>query len=126
MKLWNEKKQDIEKSERVKTVKRYGRLIKVKPEKLAEYRELHRAVWPSVLKRIRECNIRNYSIFLRDGVLYSYFEYTGNNFASDMAQMAADPETQRWWALTDPCQEPVDTAAEGERWVEMEEVFHVD
>ena len=107
-------------------MKRYGQLIKVKPDRLTEYRELHRAVWPSVLKKIRECNIRNYSIFFRDGILYSYFEYTGKNFASDMALMAADPETQRWWALTGPCQEPVDTAGEGEWWVDMEEVFHLD
>jgi L-rhamnose mutarotase len=107
-------------------MKRYGQVIKVRSDKLAEYRELHRAVWPTVLKKIKECGIRNYSIFFRDGFLFSYFEYIGEDFASDMASMAADPETRRWWALTDPCQETVDTAAEGEWWAEMEEVFHVD
>ena len=40
--------------------------------------------------------------------------------------MAADPVTQAWWKLTDPCQQPVASAAEGERWAEMEEVFHHD
>jgi L-rhamnose mutarotase len=43
-----------------------------------------------------------------------------------MEKMAADPVTQRWWALTDPCQEPVDNRKAGEWWAEMEEVFHCD
>jgi len=105
-------------------VKRYGMLIKVRPEKLEEYRQLHAAVWPEVLKMIRDCNIRNYSIFLRDGYLFSYMEYTGSDFKADMAKMAADPKTQEWWKLTDPCQEPLETVQEGEWWAPMEEVFH--
>jgi len=40
--------------------------------------------------------------------------------------MAADPETQKWWKLTDPCQQPVETAQKGEWWATMEEVFHTD
>lgn len=107
-------------------MKRYGQVIKVKPGKLDEYKELHRDVWPGVLKRIRECNIRNYSIFYRDEHLFSCFEYVGDDYEGDMARLAADPETRRWWTLTDPCQEPVDTAAEGEWWAPMEEVFHTD
>jgi L-rhamnose mutarotase len=43
-----------------------------------------------------------------------------------MAVMAADPETQRWWELTDPCQQPVETAEDGQWWAPMEEVFHLD
>jgi L-rhamnose mutarotase len=75
---------------------------------------------------IREVHIRNYSIFLRDGLLFSYFEYIGADFDADMARMAEDPETRRWWELTDPCQQPVDTAADGEWWAPMVEVFHSD
>jgi L-rhamnose mutarotase len=41
-----------------------------------------------------------------------------------MAAMAADPETQRWWAITNPMQEPLPTRAEGEWWAEMEPVFY--
>lgn len=107
-------------------MKRYGQVIRIKSGKLGEYRALHKEVWPSVLKQITECGIRNYSIFYRDGYLFSYFEYVGENFAADMAAMAKDPETQRWWTFTDPCQEPVETAGEGEWWAPMEEVFHVD
>lgn len=106
--------------------KRYGSVIRVRPEKLDEYKRLHAAVWPEVLKMIKECNISNYSIFYRDGFLFSYLEYTGNDFAADMAKMAADPTTQRWWAVCKPCQQPVDSARPDEWWADMESVFHLD
>ena len=105
---------------------RYAAVIRLRPEKEAEYRELHAAVWPAVLDRIRDSNIRNYSIFLRDGQLFSYYEYVGQDHEADMAAMAADPATQDWWRLTDPCQQPVETAVPGEGWAPMTEVFHVD
>ena len=101
-------------------------MIKLRPEKEAEYRRLHAATWAGVLAMIRECNIRNYSIFLKDGYLFSYFEYVGDDFEQDMAKMAADATTQEWWRLTDPCQEPLPTRKEGEWWATMEEVFHCD
>lgn len=107
-------------------MKRYGSVIRVVPEKLNEYKRLHAAVWPGVLKMIHACNIRNYSIYYKDGFLFSYYEYIGDDYAADMARMAADPETQRWWNETDPCQQPVASAAEGEWWAAMEEVFHTD
>ena len=107
-------------------MKRYGMVIKVKAEKLDEYLELHAHPWPGVLKMIQECNIRNYSIYLKDDFLFSYFEYIGVDFAGDMARMAADPTTQEWWKRTDPCQEGLDTRKPGEWWAEMAEVFHCD
>ena len=112
-------------------MKRYGTVIALKPEKLEEYVRLHAAVWPEVLKMIRECNIRNYSIFLRrfpDGqhYLFSYLEYTGGDFEADMAKMAADSVTQKWWDVCKPCHEPLADRAAGEWWSAMEEVFHLD
>lgn len=112
-------------------MKRYGSVIGVRPEKLEEYKKLHAAVWPDVLKMIRQCHIRNYSIYLRrldDGkhYLFSYFEYTGDDFAADMAKMAADPATQKWWAVCKPCQEPLAGRAPDEWWAGMDEVFHLD
>ena len=107
-------------------MQRYGSVIKLRPEKLAEYKQLHANVWPEVLRQIRECNIHNYSIFFKDGYLFSYFEYTGDDYNADMQKMAADPHTQAWWKLTDPCQEPLDTRKEGEWWASMEEYFHMD
>ena len=107
-------------------MKRYGMVLRVRPEKFEEYRRLHAAVWPGVLGMIAACNIRNYSIYHKDGFLFSYFEYAGSDFAADMAKMAADPTTQRWWALCEPCQDPLPTRAPGEWWANMEEVFHCD
>ena len=107
-------------------MQRYGMVLKVRPEKLDEYKALHAAVWPDVLKMIAECNIRNYSIYHRDGYLFSYFEYHGEDFAADMAKMADDETTQKWWAVCKPCQEPLATCAAGEWWADMEEVFHCD
>lgn len=105
---------------------RFGSVIKVRPEKLAEYKDLHANPWPGVLERITASNIRNYSIYYKDGYLFSYFEYWGDDFEADMAKMAEDPVTQEWWTRTDPCQEPLETRAEGEWWAKMEEVFHHD
>lgn len=107
-------------------MKRFGMIIGVKPEKLEEYKKLHADVWPEVLAMIQACNIRNYSIFYKDNMLYSYYEYIGNDYEKDMQQMAADPVTQEWWKLCDPCQQPVENRQEGEWWAAMEEVFHVD
>lgn len=107
-------------------MKRYGMVIGVRPEKLDAYKRLHAAVWPDVLRMIHECNIRNYSIYYKDGYLFSYFEYIGEDYAADMARMAADPVTQEWWKHCELCQEPLATRAEGEWWANMEEVFHAD
>jgi L-rhamnose mutarotase len=101
-------------------------VIRVRPERLDDYKRLHAAVWPAVLNMIRQCNIRNYSIYHKDGFLFSYFEYVGDDFDADMRKMAADPKTQEWWSVCGPCQEPLETRAPGEWWANMEEVFHTD
>lgn len=107
-------------------MKRYGSIIGVRPEKLEEYKKLHAAVWPEVLQTIRDCNIRNYSIYYKDGLLFSYYEYIGTDYEADMQKMASDPVTQKWWTFCEPCQKPLDTRSEGEWWSMMEEVFHTD
>jgi L-rhamnose mutarotase len=107
-------------------MQRYGMVLRVKPGAEAEYKRYHAAVWPEVLEMIRRCNIRNYSIYLKDGFLFSYFEYHGTDFRADMAGMAADPATQRWWAVMEPLQEPLATRQPGEWWAAMEEVFHME
>jgi L-rhamnose mutarotase len=107
-------------------MQRHGSVIRVKPGKLEAYKAYHARVWPEILDMIRQCNIRNYSIFHKDGYLFGYFEYVGENFAADMDRMAADPKTQEWWAIMKPMQQPLETRAPGEWWAEMEEVFHTD
>jgi L-rhamnose mutarotase len=112
-------------------MKRYASVIELSEEHAAEYRCLHAAVWPTVLARITASNIRNYSIFLRrlpDGRLYlfSYFEYVGTDFTADMIALAADPDTQRWWAVCKPCHRPLPDRQADEWWAGMDEVFHCD
>ena len=107
-------------------MKRYGQILRLRPEHEAEYVRQHAAVWPEVLERIRRSNIRNYSIFLKDGILFAYFEYGGEDFQADMRAVAADAATQRWWALMEPMQEQWPTATAEEWWANMREVFHAD
>lgn len=109
-------------------MQRMGMVIGLKPEKVAEYKRLHADTWPSVLERLSKSHIRNYSIFLKEpeNLLFSYWEYHGDDFEADAARIAEDPETQRWWTHTDPCQIPLSTRKDGEFWARMEEVFHLD
>jgi len=107
-------------------MQRFGSIILLKAEKKAEYIKLHAEPWSDVLATLSQHHIKNYSIFLRDDMLFSYLEYHGQDYASDMNSLAGDPVTQEWWALTDPCQAPIPTANDGEWWSEMEEVFHLD
>lgn len=106
-------------------MKRFGQIIKVKPEKLEYYKKLHANPWPEVVKQIKACNITNYSIFNYGDYLFAYFEYVGDDFESDMKKMADDPITQKWWRETDPCQEPVKRAKKNEMWVTMDELFYI-
>jgi L-rhamnose mutarotase len=108
------------------TMTRYGAVIKIKPESIEKYRASHADVWPAVLAMIRQCNIRNYSIYLKDDYLFGYFEYHGTDFQADMAKMAADPKTQEWWAIMEPMQQPLESRKPGEWWAAMDEVFHMD
>jgi len=107
-------------------MRRFGQVIEVKPEHFEKYKAYHSRVWPEILEMIKKCNISNYSIYHKDGFLFAYMEYTGNDFAADMARMAADPKTQEWWAVMEPMQKPLDSRAKGEWWANMEEVFHLD
>ena len=105
-------------------MKRYGMAIKIRPANLEEYKRLHADVWPDVLKMIGECNIRNYSIYHKDGLMFGYLEYVGNDFNADMVKMAADPTTQKWWGVCKPLMDPLETRGPEEFWANMEEVFH--
>jgi L-rhamnose mutarotase len=107
-------------------MQRYGQVIGLKPEQIASYEHIHAHVWPEVLDAIRACNIRNYSIFRHQTLLFAYFEYVGDDFVADMARMARDPKTREWWSITEPMQEPLAERDAGEWWKSLPEVFHSD
>lgn len=107
-------------------MKRMGWVIRLNSDSVEKYQRLHERVWPEVLEMISNSNIKNYVIYLREpeNLLFASYEYHGSDHDADMASMARDPKTREWWELTDPCQEPLSSTAEGERWAPMYEVFY--
>lgn len=103
--------------------KQIGRIVKLKPEFEESYISIHKNVWPGVLERISKSNIRNYSIFLLDDILFSYNEYVGNNYEQDM-QETADDITKEWWKITNPMQESLESNLTGEWWLNMKLISH--
>ncbi len=89
----------------------------IKPEKEAEYRSLHQTVWPGVVDQVVRGNIRNLNIYfveLDDKLVeFLYLEYMGNDEKADDKANKLDAINQRWWKLTDPCQEPFSDVTEG-------------
>jgi L-rhamnose mutarotase len=108
-----------------RAVRRVCQVTRLRPEKREEYLRLHAAVWPAVEQRIREAGLENYTIFLRDDLLIGYYEYRGEDLAAAHASIAEDPETQRWWALTDPCQADPEPEQPGGPWRDAVEVWHL-
>ena len=107
-------------------MQRFASVIGIKPEHRVEYERLHADVWPDVLAQIATSNIRNYSIYRYGELLFSYFEYVGEDFEGDMAKMAQDSTTQKWWDVCKPLQTPLHNRAEGEWWASIPEVFHAE
>jgi L-rhamnose mutarotase len=101
-------------------------VVGVRPEKRAEYLELHRAVWPGVEQKMTECNIRNYTIYIHDDILFAYYEYVGDDLEADMQRIQDDPVSRRWWTQTDPCQVRVaEERNPGALWQPIDEVWHL-
>lgn len=108
-------------------MRRFGQMITLKPEGASEYIRLHKPenVMPGVNDMIKKCNISNYSIYLKDNILFAYFEYIGADFDTDMQLMAADPATQKWWDTVKPLMQPIKNIEEGDFWANMEEIYHL-
>lgn len=105
------------------SVQRIASVIRLRPEKQDEYLRLHADPWPGVMATLKRAGVSNYSIFLHGDLLFSYLEFSGESWSEAQAEIARDPETQRWWTLTDPCQMPVQGAQPGEWWSAMRPVF---
>lgn len=107
-------------------MKRVGFLLKVRPEKLAEYKDHHQAVWPEMQEALRRTGWHNYSLFLReDGLLFGYFE-TSESFQAALAGMAKEEVNARWQELMAPYFENLSGAHADQSMVELEEIFHLD
>ena len=112
-------------------VQRLGWVAGIRPERIDDYKRLHADAWPAVNRMIKQCHIRNYSIYLGElepgrFYLFSYLEYTGDDFAADMEKMAADAETRRWWKETDPCQQRLSTSKNQGIWMDLEQVYFLE
>jgi L-rhamnose mutarotase len=106
-------------------MKRVGFLLKVKPERLEEYKERHKTVWPDMLDALRETGWSNYSLFLRDdGLLFGYVEV--EDFDAARAAMATREVNARWQADMAPFFEQLEGLRPDEGMMQLEEVFHLD
>ena len=100
-------------------------LLKVRAERLPEYVERHREVWPEMLQALSQTGWTNYSLFLRDdGLLVGYFETPSLEAA--LAGMAATDVNARWQADMAPFFESLDGRRPDEAFLTMQEVFHLD
>jgi len=105
---------------------RVASVVELRPEYEQEYIELHRAVWPEVLAALKAAHVSNYSIYLHGNLLISYLEYDGDDYEADMARVAEDEATQRWWQITDPMQRSLRQSDSEGWWRRLPEVFHLD
>lgn len=103
-------------------MKRFILYAKLKPEKIEEYKELHKNAWPEILKIISDCNCKNYSISIRGDELYTFYEYVGDDYDADMKKMESFEIMQKWWSFTRPCFLHHDT---GEYYEDLEEIFYL-
>ncbi len=107
-------------------MKRVGFMLKVKKDKIEEYKAHHQRVWPEMLDALRRHGWRNYSLFLsEDGLLFGYFE-AEESFQASLEGMAKEPINAKWQEFMAPYFENLGGAHADESMIELEEVFHLD
>lgn len=106
-------------------MRRVGFQLKVREERIDEYKRVHREVWPEMLEALRRNGWHNYSLFLRpDGTLFGYFE-TPSSFQDALDGMAIEEVNARWQTAMQPYFEGVGAHAD-QMMLELDEVFHLD
>jgi L-rhamnose mutarotase len=107
---------------------RYCFQLQVRPERVAEYRERHAAVWPDMLHALAETGWHNYSLFLRhDGLLIGYVE--SEDLAAAQAAMDTTDVNARWQAEMGPYFAALDALPDrrpDRGFLLLEEVFHLE
>jgi len=107
-------------------MKRIGFVLKVRQDKLDEYKAHHKAVWPEMLQALRDAGWHNYSLFLRgDGLLFGYCE-TPESLQAAQALMAATEVNTRWQEFMAPYFESPNNSRPDEMFIELTEIFHLD
>ncbi len=107
-------------------MKRVGFVIKVRQNKLDEYKQHHKQVWPEMLEALRDAGWHNYSLFMRpDGLLFGYFE-TPHSLQDAQARMAEKEINTKWQTFMEPYFELPNNALPDQMFVELQEVFHLD
>ena len=107
-------------------MKRVAFLLKVRQDKIEEYKQHHAAVWPEMLDALRRTGWRNYSLFMRDdGLLFGYFE-TPDSFQAAQAGMSQEEINAKWQELMSPYFEDLGGRQADESMVELDEIFHLD
>ena len=106
-------------------MKRIGFQLQVKQDRIDEYKEHHRNVWPDMLDALRRHGWRNYSLFMReDGLMFGYFE-ADESLEASLAGMETEEINAKWQEMMIPYFELLDGRPD-ESFVELEEVFHTD
>lgn len=103
-------------------MKRFIMYSDLKPEKVEEYKILHKNAWPELLEVISESNITNYSISVRGTQVFTYYEYVGDDYDTDMKKLDESPVMQKWWTFSKPCFLYHD---EAKYYEDLEEVFYL-
>lgn len=99
-------------------------VLRVKPDRLKEYKQRHRVVWPEMQAALRETGWSNYSLFLRpDGLLVGYLETV--DFDRARAEMAKREVNERWQREIADFFEQSDGILPDRAMVPLEEVFHL-
>lgn len=107
-------------------MKRVGFILKVRRDRLEEYKSRHEAVWPEMLEALSRTGWKNYSLFARkDGLLFGYFE-TPESFQAALDGMAGEEVNGRWQQFMAPYFEALDGLNPDESMLELEEVFHLE
>ena len=102
---------------------RKGMIRSIKPDYVKEYKKTHSNVWPEILDRITNCKIKNYSVFAHGDILFSFFEYHGDNFEEDTKIMRDNKKFQEWEKFHAHMFKPLENKNKDEGWIELEEVF---
>ena len=100
-------------------------LGRVRPERLAEYRERHERVWPDMLAALRRAGWGNYSLFLTDdGLLVGYLET--QDYQAALSRMAETDVNSRWQAEMAPYFTELDGRSPDQGFRRIAEIFHLD